>query len=835
MNFIKGIYSDLVSNEEEHKYNKIFFWLGVTIFVLAIIPRFIGIASQLPIYSIDENELVEFSAGYFGGDMDPHWYKYGPLYSYLLYFVYKVELIFSSLSKTEFVDQVFLDSSGMYYSARFLNSVVNILLGFFTFQVARKYFDRKVALIVFALAFFPFFDSIVNFKIRVDTLLGLCSLLSLYFALAISEKPKWKFYTLCAVFWGLSLASKPLPALLILPTILFAHLAGTSVENGKLVPQLMFKNLFNAKILAFPAIGLVTNFIAHPYSWINFDLYKEEQLAAIRDEGGRTFLAGYDITRFFNDWGVLFTTLSMLACIYLIYKTIREKKYHYFIISSYFIVFFGLFSMGAARDYFYVPVVPVLIIALAIFINDVSTKFFSAEKSKLVQLALLLLILAQPFYELTARTLNDLKYGLDAENHTMIASKTWMEENIPTDSKILFVGFYANLPRIFMADIDNYGPYTENYTKRSMWGEYFMYGRWQNEFFRTRFYRYHQKQLADKDVKAFKNVIYYKVVTDSKQLFEFSIQNNIDYVITGFPKKGELDDFSIFKDNKIKTFNIKENDDLAFGPVIDVYKLEINSEKDLLADPTSGYDYYVNGVIYSRLRNNTAAINAFGKAIEVDSSYFSAYNMKSQMEIRQKQWTEAEQTLITWAERDTSSKASALFNLGIVYFNQKDWDKGASTFQQVSEIQPENKDAYFNAGLCFYNNQKPKKAIAEFANVVSLDPNNVQALNYAGLSYEQINQPENAVKYYKQLSDKTKNPEGYLNIGRISMANENYKDAISAYTKALQLNEKNSAAYLNRAQAYKALNIKHASCEDINKAIQLGNQQARSMRSSFCY
>ena len=38
----------------------------------------------------DENALVYFAVGFFGGDFDPHWYGYGAIGMYILYAVYMV-------------------------------------------------------------------------------------------------------------------------------------------------------------------------------------------------------------------------------------------------------------------------------------------------------------------------------------------------------------------------------------------------------------------------------------------------------------------------------------------------------------------------------------------------------------------------------------------------------------------------------------------------------------------------------------------------------------------------------------------------------------------------
>ena len=119
-----------------------------------------------------------------------------------------------------FVDNVFLDPTLHYYLARALNGIVNIATGYFTYKIAKDFFGKKVAVVALLLALFPFLDLMVGLKIRVDSLLGLFSVLCLYYCLKVAKNGSWLNYGLAAIFCGCSIATKPLPGLLILPTVL---------------------------------------------------------------------------------------------------------------------------------------------------------------------------------------------------------------------------------------------------------------------------------------------------------------------------------------------------------------------------------------------------------------------------------------------------------------------------------------------------------------------------------------------------------------------------------------------------------------------------------------
>jgi len=74
------------------------------------------------------NEIVEFSIGYLCGDWDPHWYKYGPLYSYLLAVIYYVCSLFAEGSLEDYIKDIFISPSRFYLIGRVVNVILNLLI-----------------------------------------------------------------------------------------------------------------------------------------------------------------------------------------------------------------------------------------------------------------------------------------------------------------------------------------------------------------------------------------------------------------------------------------------------------------------------------------------------------------------------------------------------------------------------------------------------------------------------------------------------------------------------------------------------------------------------------
>ena len=561
---------------------KIYLVFILILFLVSVIPRFYDILKFLPVYSIDENDIVEFAVGFLGGDFDPHWYKYGPLYAYLLTVIYALQSLFSGTPFSEFVENIFFNPTGFYYTARFINSLVNILIAVFTYRLAKKYFSKQVALVVMVLAIFPFFDRLVNFTIRVDTLLALWTILTLYYLSKVHQEPKIKNSIIAALFWGLSLATKPLPSLLLLPTAFFAHWLAADPpynkvekktkdrrkEKGKdtrIIKKSLLEKLIN--VLSDPAfyvfmlIGIGTSFVFNPYSLINFTDFKAEQIQAVKTEGERQFIAGWDISRFFPSLGYVFTILAIIALLYYLYQSIKQKNYLHLTLLSYPLIFWLAFSRGAARDYFYIPIIPVLILFIAQFLVEISERMArrSATKLHIYILIGVMFILWQPGLDLFSRIWNLNSNGNYHARYTVLAGKKWVEENIPRDSKILLYGYYVNLPHLVDRDPQ----------KQANFGEYFMYSRWKNKFLVDHFLRAHSVY-----VKGSRPTFHLENIRDDLrdkegQLYSYCQAQKIGYVISNY----DLERHPEFTGTLLFMF---ENQKYPFGPAFGIYKLKDN-------------------------------------------------------------------------------------------------------------------------------------------------------------------------------------------------------------------------------------------------------------------
>ena len=561
---------------------------AILIFIMSVIPRFFDIMKFLPDYSIDENEVVENAVGFMGGDLDMYWYKHGTLCPYIFALIYSLMSLFYSQGFDKFVQNVFFNNNIFYFTARFFASCLSLLLAYFSFRLSKKYFNRKIAYIVLVLAVFPFAELLVHFKIRIDTLLAVWTFLGVYFTMQIPGSKNNKYYLLSGLFWGMGIATKPLPGLVLLPTVFLAHyfriknditaLQMKKIEETRkkkhkkqkqIVPvrkgvvPMLIKTVFDKKIYYFILFAFMSNFVFNPYSLIKFKEYMNEQTLAVRtggNLGGGSWPEGWRIFTHFNSLGYVFIIILIISIIYFLYKAIKNKNQIYIVMTSYPLIYWLTFAKGDSRYYWYITILPFLIIMTAVFLNDLAEKIRNNTLKNILICVLLVGILSQPALYLVKRTIGYNKISDYRSINTTLSAKKWIEENIPRKKKILLYGSYTGLPRI----VDF------NSKEQAQYGEYFMYYRWNNQFLKNQFRIAHANYIkAGKPTYDLLNIRHKLKNEEEDKLFDYCLDNNVDYVAT-------YRDLSSYPELENRILKVFDREEYPYGRKILIYKVSDN-------------------------------------------------------------------------------------------------------------------------------------------------------------------------------------------------------------------------------------------------------------------
>jgi hypothetical protein len=503
------IYKDCINITDKKGH----YWLIIPVVFLAILVR-IGLLNwELPYYSIDENDVVEPALAFLCGDWDPHWYKYGPLFSYLLAFIYKVWMwianVASGWTESDFFYAAFFEPTSFYVVARAFHELIIIGIAGVSWLFARRYFNSHTAVIALILGLGPFLDINTNFTIRIDTLMGLFSLSSLFFAAQFGkDRIEFRPYILSGIFAGLSIATKPLPGLLVLPALLFGHFLSVW-QASNLSPGKKFESaLIGRNIWILACAALIAHSLANPYSILNFDGFLLEQYRLIYSEKASAqfsyYHSTYDFSWLVHKWG----WPMVIAVIAALLTSLRRADNSTRILLVYITVFIIGFLPFKSRDYWYNAMLPAVILIVALQIPGFSrlivkymielkrsiykekNLFMYAQSLEFLTMVLLAIILTYyPYWNTGLRVYaNWVSPVPPLQRRADFAAQLWIEKNLPAHSAILLVGRHAvSLPRI-VADTPRV---------QAVWGEYFSYNRDENlpwgEAFKNAYLLFQQK------------------------------------------------------------------------------------------------------------------------------------------------------------------------------------------------------------------------------------------------------------------------------------------------------------------------------------------------------
>ena len=162
--------------------------------------------------------------------------------------------------------------------------------------------------------------------------------------------------------------------------------------------------------------------------------------------------------------------------------------------------------------------------------------------------------------------------------------------------------------------------------------------------------------------------------------------------------------------------------------------------KDRFTDNPVAHDYWTKGNQLFDEGKVRPAIEYYDRAIRQDKRFAEAYN-----------------------------------NLGIVYFEMKDYGNAQKNFQQAVLLKPDFTEALLNLGSAYLFDEqhveglhvqttKPRlmDAAMAYEQVIEMQPDIPEAYMHLGLVYEQMHRTDEAIKLYRKFKDIWKGTPRYL-------------------------------------------------------------------------
>ena len=141
--------------------------------------------------------------------------------------------------------------------------------------------------------------------------------------------------------------------------------------------------------------------------------------------------------------------------------------------------------------------------------------------------------------------------------------------------------------------------------------------------------------------------------------------------------------------------------------------LEIAIKTDISS--LKAWAYFQIGYCYGELKSYTKAIEAFKRAIRIDSN-----------------------------------DAISHYNMGLAYLGLNNHIKAIEAYKQAIRLDPDYVAAYYNMGCCYEEIDSYSKAIEAYRQVIRLDPTHVRTYNNLGIIYAKQGFHEDSIEVFKQ-------------------------------------------------------------------------------------
>ena len=172
------------------------------------------------------------------------------------------------------------------------------------------------------------------------------------------------------------------------------------------------------------------------------------------------------------------------------------------------------------------------------------------------------------------------------------------------------------------------------------------------------------------------------------------------------------------------------------------------AEKILSADPNDISILEIKGKIHLSLGDIKSAINCYLKAIQLNPNCEKNYNAIALLFGKIGKNEKAKQYLLKSYDINIKNPTTH-FNLGVIFFNKKNWLKSTEYFNNAIKIKPYYPDAYYYLGKIFYNVSQFEKAIIFFKRCIQQKKNHDDSFHNIGNSLRDLGRFKDAIFYYE--------------------------------------------------------------------------------------
>ena len=431
----------------------------ILLLVLAVFVRFWGLDWGLPhTYHIDEDKFGATAKGFFGGDLNPHFFHVPTLHMYALAGLWKVYYWIGKADGTfhdnqQFMDY-YIDHPGTYYLiGRAFSAVLSIGTILLLYFIGLRMYNRTVGLLAAVFLTFSLEHTTTSHAMMPDAPMVFFMVLAFFFIWRVYKEGRPRDYIFTGIAAGAAMATKYGGHMMFLPLFL-AHVFHV-LENHEPKKKIVLYWPLYLSGLVFLAVFL----LGCPYAVLDFKSFKADftwQTNHLLNEGhfgdsplhsAWLFYIQYGFRDNVGRWAQYLAFGGVVAAIF-------RRKAREIILLSYpvvLLVIIGGWKTRATR--YFLPLAPFFILLAAGFADTAGRWIASRLIPRLKNVrwggaAAVVLPLALGAVAVAPSALQTLRYDRSvAQTETRTQAKNWIEFNLPRGAKVAMESYGPPITR----------------------------------------------------------------------------------------------------------------------------------------------------------------------------------------------------------------------------------------------------------------------------------------------------------------------------------------------------------------------------------------------------
>lgn len=157
-------------------------------------------------------------------------------------------------------------------------------------------------------------------------------------------------------------------------------------------------------------------------------------------------------------------------------------------------------------------------------------------------------------------------------------------------------------------------------------------------------------------------------------------------------------------------------------------------------------------------------------------------------------------TLLKLFLSDDPTDSTVLFNLGMAYREQNEWDRAVDVLRRLIQLEPQHTNGLVALGAALLGANRTEEGIIELQRALSQEPENVWAKRKLGVGLAQAGNYAEALEHLQHAMElKGNDPAVWFDYGQVLALSGDSRQAHKAFKKVIDLDESSVAAERARA------------------------------------